>query len=142
MRCPTSLASLRNRFSSQDQALLDQLNAVTSQLARLVLNGPQGMSLAEHQKQIKALEEQREKLESEISRRSAEFHVQSQPVTLAAIRAAIPDDAALIELAVYRPFDPKRKQVQRLMASRATSFTSCANKGEVRWKELGEAKCD
>ena len=134
-----NLASLRNRFSSQDQALLDQLNVVISRLARLALKGPQGTSPADHQKQLKALEEQREKLESEISRRSAEFHVQSQPVTLAAIRAAIPDDAALIELAIYRPFDPNAKGTQAYGEPRYVVYV-LRRQGEVRWKELGEAK--
>src|SRR4030095_12549963 len=75
-----SLASLRNRSSAEGQALLDQFNKVTSQLARLVLNEPRGPTDS-YQNQIKALEEQREKLESEISRQSAGFYQHSEPVT-------------------------------------------------------------
>lgn len=134
-----SLASLRNRSSAEDQALLDQLNAVTSRLARHVLNGPQGTSLVDHQKQINALEEQREKLESEISRRSAEFYAQSQPVTLAAIRSAIPDDAALIEMSIYRPFVPKAKSAQAYGEPRYVAYV-LRRQGEVQWKEIGAAK--
>lgn len=132
-----SLTSLRSRFSAEDRALLDQLNDITSQLARLALNEPQGISLAEHQKQIKALAEQREKLEIEISRRSAEFYVRSQPVTLADIRSVIPDDAALIELVVYNPFDPTASEVYG--APRYVAYVM-RKEGEVRWKDLGDAK--
>ncbi len=42
-----------------------------------------------------------------MSERSAEFRAQAAPVTLDAVRSALPEDAALIEFAVYRPFDPK-----------------------------------
>ena len=135
-----SLASLRNRFNPENQALFDRLNGVTSQLARLVLNGPQSMSLAEHQKQIKALEEQREKLESEISSRSAGFYVRSRHVTLAAIQSAIPDDAALIELAVYRPVDPKAKTDKAAFGAARYVAYIIRKQGAVEWKELGDVR--
>ena len=134
-----SLASLRSRFSSEDQAVLDQLNNITSQLARLALNGPQGTSLSEHQRKIRILEQQREKLEGEISSRSAGFYARSQPVTLAAIRSVIPHDAALIELAVYRPFDAKAKGAQAYGELRYIAYVM-RKQGEVQSKELGEAK--
>jgi tetratricopeptide (TPR) repeat protein len=63
-----SVAVLRSRVSVQDQEVLNQLNDITAQLARLVLNGPQRITPAEHQKQIKTLEERREKLENEVGR--------------------------------------------------------------------------
>jgi tetratricopeptide (TPR) repeat protein len=50
-----SLTALRQRFNAQDRKLLDQLNNTTTRLGGLVLNGPQRMTLEEHQKQIKAL---------------------------------------------------------------------------------------
>jgi hypothetical protein len=62
-----TLIVLRRRLSLEDRAALDQLNETTSQLARLVLNGPQRITLAEHQNRIKALSEQQEKLEADIS---------------------------------------------------------------------------
>jgi CHAT domain-containing protein len=134
-----SLASLRSRFSREDQALLDQLNAVTSELAQVVLNAPEGSSLAEKQKQIKSLEERRERLEVEISSRSAEFRAGSRPATLAAIRSAIPDEAALIEIAVYRPFDPKAIEAKAYGQARYVAYV-VRRHGEVQWKELGQAQ--
>ena len=73
----------------------------------MALSDPKGMSPAEHLAAIQRLERQREALESALSERSAEFRAQAAPVTLEAVRSALPDDAALIEFAVYRPFDPK-----------------------------------
>ena len=68
-----NLAALRHRVGVEDAELLDRFNNITSQLARLVLGGPKQLSTAEHQKLVDALKEQREHLEGEISRRSAEF---------------------------------------------------------------------
>jgi len=94
---------------------------------------------AEHQLQIKKLEAEREKLEEEISRSSAGFYKKSQPVTLAAVQAAIPDNAALIEFALYRPFVPGAPDNQQ--AFREPRYVAYVlRKSEVRWKELGEAK--
>jgi tetratricopeptide (TPR) repeat protein len=65
-------AALRRRTDAESQALLDQLNDVVGQLARLVLNGPQKTPVDEYRKSIAALEEQKEQLESKMGRRSAE----------------------------------------------------------------------
>ena len=97
-----SLASLQRRLGAGDQALLGQLNDTTSRLAKLVLGGPGQISAAEHQQQVKALEEQRDALESEVSRRSAGFYGGSRTVTLEAVKAAIPEDAAQTPNAVPR----------------------------------------
>ena len=134
-----SFYSLRNRASAEDQTLWDQLNRVTSRLARLVLNGPQDASAEQH-KEINTLEEQREKIESEISRRSAEFRAQKQPITLDAIRRAIPDNAALIEFAIYRPFDPTLPNERMAYGEPHYVVYVLRRQGDVQWKELGEAK--
>ena len=59
---------------------------------------------------IKDLEARKERLEAELSDHSAELRAQMQPVTLEAVQAAMPDDAALLEFAVFRPFDPKAER--------------------------------
>ena len=103
-----TFASVRQRLGSpEEQQTLDDLAAATRELARVALSDAKGMSPAEHLAAIRRLERQREALESALSERSAEFRAQSAPVTLDAVRSALPEDAALIEFAVYRPFDPK-----------------------------------
>ena len=134
-----SIAALRRRSTPQDQKLLDQLKDIRSQLARLTLNGPQRITPAEHQARIKTLEEQTEKLEADISSRSAEFRALSQPVTIAAVQAAIPGKSALVEFFAYRPFDPKANYSEPLGAPRYVAYV-LRREGEVKWVELGEAK--
>ncbi len=134
-----SFLSLRQRSTPEEQALLKQYNDSTAQLARLVLDGPQKLSFEEHQKKVSQLEEVKERLEAEISRRSAEFRAVSQPVTLAAVQAAIPEGAALIEFAVYRPFDPKAESNNEAYKEPRYIVYVIRQKGEVRWHDLGDA---
>ncbi len=135
-----SISVLRQRINPEGQALLDQLKDTNAQLARLVLGGPQGISPAEHQKQIKILEEEKEKLEAGIGRISAEFAVLSRPITVEAVRLAIPANAALIEFFAYRPANAKAaKEDERFGPPRYVAYV-LRREGEVQWTELGEAK--
>jgi CHAT domain-containing protein/Tfp pilus assembly protein PilF len=135
-----NLNALRSRFSAEDQALLDRLIETRSQIARLVLRGPQKMTVEQHQARIKELEEQAEKDEADISRRSSEFRVQYLPVTLEAVRAAIPSDSALIEFASYRPFNAKATKGDEAYGQSHYVAYVLRREGEIEWKELGEAK--
>ena len=132
-----SLSALRRRFNPQDQALLDSLSDTNARLAKLVLNKPQKMSSEEHHSQIKALEGEREKLEAEISRRSAGFYEASQPVTLTDVRAAVPPEATLVEFAVYRPFDWKATDEKPEYGEPRYVAYVIRSQDEVRWAELG-----
>lgn len=135
-----SIAALRRRASADDQTLLDQLQETNAQLARLVLNGPQSASPAEHQAKIKNLEEQKERLEGDISRRSGEFRAQVIPVTVEAVQAAIPDQAALVEFKSYRPFNTKYKRADEQFGAPHYVAYVLHQRGESQWVELGEAK--
>jgi len=133
------LSGLRQRLDAEDQKLLDQFNDVTSKLAKLVLNGPRQLPVVEHQEQIRALENRREDLEAEINRHSAGLYAGSTPATLDKIQAAIPADAALIELGVYRPFDPRAADNQKAFGEPRYVAYIVRNQGEVRWSDLGSA---
>ncbi|HEU4388473.1 MAG TPA: CHAT domain-containing protein, partial [Blastocatellia bacterium] len=120
--------------------LLKQFNESTADLARLVLNGPRSLSIEEHRTRVHELEERKERLEDEISRVSAEFRAHSQPVTLSAVRAAIPPKTALIEFAVYRPFDPRAENNDEAYGKPRYIAYVLHDKGEARWRDLGDAR--
>jgi CHAT domain-containing protein/Tfp pilus assembly protein PilF len=132
-----SLTALRQRSNPEDQKLLDQLKAATAELATLALDGPNKMSADEYQTKLSSLEQEKERLEGEISRRSAEFRAQSHPVTLEAVRTAIPPGAALIEFAVYRPFDPKAEINSETYGEPRYVAYVLRRQGEVQWTDLG-----
>jgi CHAT domain-containing protein len=103
-----TFAAVRGRVGDpRDLAVLDQLNATTTRLAGLALNGPAVARPDERRSSIRELEARKERLEAELGEHSAELRARMQPVTLEAVQAAMPDDGVLLEFAVFRPFDVK-----------------------------------
>ncbi|MBI4748668.1 MAG: CHAT domain-containing protein [Acidobacteria bacterium] len=102
-----ALAILRNQQRPKTQKLLDDYANLASQISVLTLRGPGKKKPEEHHASMRVLEDQKEKLENEISRLSGEFKVQTTPITLEAIQKLIPANAALVEYALYQPFDVK-----------------------------------
>lgn len=131
-----NLNAFRIRAQPEDQALLGELARVTSSLARTVLGDATSAAKAERQR----LAADRERLEAELHRRSVGFLAPSAPVTLAAVKNALPPDAALVEFAVYRPFDP-RSSVERGNQFGAHRYVAYVvrSSGEPGWKDLGSA---
>jgi CHAT domain-containing protein len=95
---------------SRDGALFDQLNKTTTELAKVALGQDAPSHPDEQQQMIARLEARRERLETVLSAHSAEFRAGTQVVTVEAVQAAIPMDAALLEYAVFRPFDPRAER--------------------------------
>ena len=135
-----SLGALRTRANPEDAGLVDDLRRVTAELAAVALNAPR-VSLNEQQRHVNTLITQREQLEQELNRRTAGYYEASGIVTLAAVRATIPADAALIEFAVYRPFYPERaiEDRNRRGDPRYVAYV-IRHEGDVQWTELGSAK--
>jgi len=136
-----SLAILRNRFNTEDKNEIDQLNETNSRLANLVLDGPsEKVSAAVYQKEIRSLVEKKEKIEVQISHSSAGFYQHQEPVTLAKIQTVIPADAALIEFAIYRPFDPKISDTNKAYSELHYIAYVIGPQNEIGSKELGDVK--
>ena len=133
------LTALRRRLDAEDGALLDQWSAVRSALAQLTLQ-EEGKRPPEYRRAEKArLEAEVERLEAQISARSAAFRTEVQPVTLASVQPAIPENAALIEIAVYRPYDPQASAKEgRFGAARYVAYV-LRHAGPLQWVDLGEA---
>ena len=135
-----SRAELRKNFNKDDVALLNDFDKVTAQLSRLVLGGPQNTSIEEHQKQIGALQEKREQLESEISRHSGEYAAALKPVTLEAVRATVPGDAALLEFVAYKKYPiPGKTEKESEQASAHYAVYVIRASGDVGALDLGES---
>jgi len=134
-----NLKVLHQHLSKDDAKVLDNFDSVTSQLARLVLRGSPHTASEEQEKQVNALREEREQLEAEISRRSGQFRVAPQSVTLEAVRSALPEDGALVEFVNYHRL-PKGLKGDKNAAgeSRYIAYVVRSH-GDVQWKELGPA---
>src|SRR5262245_21803932 len=130
-----TIDTLRRNASPEDQQLFDQLADARAQLAALTLGGPGEAALDTYQKRLKPLEEEVEKLEAELSARSERFRAQTQPVTLAAVHAALPADGELIEFAIYTPREPRTEMSK---PPRYIAYVLAAQ-GQPKWADLGEA---
>jgi CHAT domain-containing protein/Tfp pilus assembly protein PilF len=136
-----SVGALRSRSDPVDRALFDQLSEIRSQIAGLVLGEPQRIASGQYHKRIKGLEDQAEKLEVDISRRSSEYRAHSLPITLEAVRAAIPAGAALVEFVSYRPFNDRRtsKEGGEQYGDPRYVVYVLSKEGDIQWKDLGAA---
>jgi len=135
-----NLLSLRQNLTSEDQTLLDQLAATRSQVATLIFKQPENISPDQYRNQVATLKAQSDELEATLARRSSQFRSASQPVTLEAVQQLIPADAALVELVLYRPFNPKAKKTdERWGIPRYVAYV-LHHTGEPQWVDLGEAE--
>ncbi len=133
------IEALRRRANPEDGALLGQLAAARSELANLKLKGPGQTPRTRFESETARLEAEVERLEASVSSRSAEFNSQSRPVTLERVQAALPTDAALVDIVSYKPFDAKaRREVERFGAARYVAYV-LGPRGDPRFVELGEA---
>ncbi len=134
------IGALRQRANEMDRALLDDLVFGRSQLSTLKLAHAGDMLPDERRSAIILAEREIEELEDLISRRSAEFRGASQPVTLDAVRAAIPPDAALVEIFAYLPTNIRAKnQAGRFGAEHYVAYVVKRETTVPQWVELGEA---
>lgn len=136
-----TVATLRRRASAAEQAKLDQLAALRSRLATLTLRGAEAMPPATYRAQLKQLGDQAEKLEIELSSRSAEFRSQTQPLTRAALQAAIPRGAALVEFVRYDDA-PRERALPGIAPTRKGNSNSAAGsaKGVGNAKSTGQSR--
>ncbi len=105
-----TLAIVRRTSDARNLELVEQLKTTTAELARLALNAANPNLADQRRLAIQSLEIRKEKFEAELAERSAAFRADTRAVTLEAVQAAIPDGAALLELAVFRPFDPRAER--------------------------------
>ncbi|MBE9107890.1 tetratricopeptide repeat protein [Nodosilinea sp. LEGE 07298] len=127
---------LRQNLSPELAPLLDRYTAAQSQLATRLYGGLGNQEPAAYRVEIDALRQQVDALETDLSRRSAEFRTATEPVEIEAIQALIPADAALVELVRYFPFDPTGAGSWGSPSYAAYILHST---GDPQWVELGEA---
>ncbi len=134
-----SRRALRQSLAPEDRALLDELSAVRSRVAFRVLAGPGGRPAAVYRAELDSLRSKGERLEDAISRRSATFRAQVQPVTIERVQESIPAGAALVEIIQYRPKNHGSKPGTPRWARPRYAAYVLHPKGAVEWADLGDA---
>ncbi len=133
------LRLLRENITPENQQFLDELQAVRTQLANFIYNKPENLSQEQYRQQVTSLRKKADNLEAELSRRSAEFRTLSEPVTIEALQEFIPQNAALVELVLYKPYDAKATPGNRFGKPHYAAYI-LKSSGEPQWLDLGEAE--
>lgn len=104
-----------------DQAapLFRQLQQTTTRLATLSRTFPDTDKQAEWRGQIIELTAAKERLETKLSRQSAEFRAAKKQVTLEDLLTTLPADAVLIDFLEYTKFVPRNKELQQPLPVRS-----------------------
>jgi CHAT domain-containing protein/Tfp pilus assembly protein PilF len=130
-----TIATLRRHATPQDKELFDRLADARSRLASTKIKRPEDSDPESDPEQLKPFEDEVEKLEAELSTRSAGFRAQTQPATLAAVQAALPAGSALVEFVV---FTPQEIPTMRSLTPRYLAYL-LTPQGPPSWVDLGEA---
>ena len=140
-----ALATIRAQLSSDDKKLLDELNNTRAQLAKLTVAGPgAGGDTAAFGKELAALEDKIQRLEAQVSKKSAAYRTVTQPIALAGVQKMIPKDARLVEMINYQPWDTKWTYAQVMAGTfkqRPRRYLAyiAATKGDPLFVDLGDA---
>ncbi len=103
-----SMGTLRRKLKPAHREILDALGAARARLATLAAKGPAAGEEAAFQRVVAQLEDEIRKRELQIGKVSAEYRAANPSVTLEAVQAAIPADAALVEIVEYTKPDPAK----------------------------------
>lgn len=101
-----NLKTIRAKLSPDDKKLLDELANTRATLAKLTVVGPAATGPESFAKEVAALEDQIQKLEIAVGKKSAAYRAVTQPIDLAAVQKLIPKDARLVEIVNYAAADP------------------------------------
>ena len=137
-----ALATIRRKLSPEDKQLLDELAQARARLAKLTVGGAGAAGGADaYGKQVAALEDQIQKLELEIGKKSAAYRAVSTRIDLATIQKLIPADARLVEIVNYQPSDPKKaSQIEGPREPRRYAAYVLGHTGDPQLVELGPAQ--
>ena len=113
---------------------------VRSRLSGLVLRGPSRSDPATYQAALKSLTDEADRIESEISARSAAFRAQSLPVTIEAVQGAIPADAALVEFVRFRVVSKDLSSREKAWDPPHYAAYVLGRQGEPASVDLGDAE--
>jgi CHAT domain-containing protein/Tfp pilus assembly protein PilF len=118
-----SVARLRRSVAPQDQALFDQLSGVEQEFSSLTFGGLGKLSSEAYRQRLNELVQQQEKLEAELSTRSAALRQTVTPITLEGVRQALPADTVLVEWFRFKPLDRQANERARWGAPRYVAYT-------------------
>jgi CHAT domain-containing protein/Flp pilus assembly protein TadD len=130
----SSLKKLRENIGEENQKLLTQLDEVNNQLAELVIVA--STKTKPDEKRLEMLNEQKDKIESQISRLSSGYYVPTSSIAISNVRQYIPTESVLLEFSTFLPFERK---VETAKIPHYSVYV-VKKQGQIHAADLGEAK--
>lgn len=127
------------RLAPQDRPLLDELTELRTRRAAWLASAPPAAGEA-HRIQGRVLRERQAALEAQLSRRVAPEALKPPDVTLQAVQAALPRDAALLEWVIYTPRPAPAPADRADQAARRYAAFVLQPAGDPAWVDLGDAQ--
>ena len=123
------------------RAVFRKLQQVAGQLANQAWAAPDPKLVARWQKNIERLSAEKERLEAELSDRSADYHQARRQITLESLQQALPKEAVLVDILQYEHSSPadKKAATKRSFEERFVAFVVCHD-GPVTRIDLGPAE--
>jgi CHAT domain-containing protein len=136
-----SMSTIRSKLSAEDKKLLDELASARAQLAKLTVAGPTATGAESYAKEVAALDDQVQKLEIAVGKKSSAYRAATQAITLAAVQKHVPAAAKLVDIVNYQPYDPNSPYaINPVVKPRRFAAFVVGAKGDPTLIELGEAK--
>lgn len=132
-----SLQRLREQLTPAQRSQLDELTATRTALANLQSSGLGTRSVEQYQDELNQLTRKAEAIEGQLARASAEFRIETEPVSISAVQKFIPDDGVLVEFVRYHPYNPTSSN-DRWDAPRYAVYV-LTQQGNPQAVDLGEA---
>ena len=102
-----SMTRLRRNLDERGRQLFDQLTELIARMSKLSLDGPGTLPIETYRRQLDELSAEKERLQTDLSRRSAGFDQAIRPVRLEDVQQAIDTSDVLVEWIRFIPFDPR-----------------------------------
>ncbi len=135
--------AMREHASPAERETLLRLDAVRREIADLIAPRLVAGAPTRQPERLAALCAEEERLATELGDRGALRRVGLEPVELERVRDALPEDAALVEILRYSPFDPRQPPMRhQAVDARYAAMVLRAGDGTGRdpvWHDLGEA---
>jgi CHAT domain-containing protein/Tfp pilus assembly protein PilF len=132
-----SVQALRARQVPEGQNLFTELSVARARLAARLSESSDGGGQGNDATDLARLEADYRKLEALVS--GAGSQARSRPLTVRAVQKLLPAGAALVEFAVYRPYDPKHRLSKTPARMNRYVAYVLHRRGPVAGVDLGEA---
>jgi MYXO-CTERM domain-containing protein len=139
------MAALRARLDDAGRAAFDDLARVTAAISASAARGETAQTSQDARARLARLEAERLRLEALIADRSAAYRADEALATVENVARRLPDDAALVEVVLHRPFLLPSASAPRPSSSQLTwgpprYLAYVLRRGEVTAVDLGVAE--